>query len=228
MDDARRIRIARRIKTVFFTVGASLFIAFMLAVPALMWTGCASNAEADETSGTATATLHRDASVAHDDQFVSVRRGEYLVTIGGCNDCHTPLKMGPKGPEPDMSRMLSGHPENFIPENEPTFTKGWDGMVAASTGTAFSGGWGTSYAMNLTPDSLGGIGTWTREMFMKTIRTGKHWGAGRPINPPMPWFNYAKMTDDDLNSVYEYLRAIPPVRNTPPAYRPPSKALATK
>jgi hypothetical protein len=29
-------------------------------------------------------------------------------TIGGCNDCHTPLKMGPKGPEPDMTRMLSG------------------------------------------------------------------------------------------------------------------------
>ena len=29
-----------------------------------------------------------------------VKRGQYLVTIGGCNDCHTPLKMGPKGPEP--------------------------------------------------------------------------------------------------------------------------------
>ncbi len=33
-------------------------------------------------------------------------RGRYLVTIASCNDCHTPLKMGPKGPEPDMSRML--------------------------------------------------------------------------------------------------------------------------
>ena len=44
-----------------------------------------------------------------------VARGKYLVTTSGCNDCHTPWKMGPKGPEPDMSRMLSGHPEATWP-----------------------------------------------------------------------------------------------------------------
>ena len=37
-----------------------------------------------------------------------VQRGEYLVKIMGCNDCHTPWKMGPQGPEPDMTRFLSG------------------------------------------------------------------------------------------------------------------------
>jgi len=37
-------------------------------------------------------------------------RGEYLVNAVGCHDCHTPLQMGPNGPEPDLSRMLSGHP----------------------------------------------------------------------------------------------------------------------
>ncbi len=42
-----------------------------------------------------------------------IERGKYLVTIMACNDCHTPFKMGPKGPEPDMSRMLSGHPEQM-------------------------------------------------------------------------------------------------------------------
>ena len=35
--------------------------------------------------------------------------GKYLVTIAGCNDCHTPLEMGADGPERDMTRMLSGH-----------------------------------------------------------------------------------------------------------------------
>ena len=35
-----------------------------------------------------------------------VKRGEYLVTIGLCNDCHTPLVMGPNSPAPDMSRRL--------------------------------------------------------------------------------------------------------------------------
>ena len=38
-------------------------------------------------------------------------RGAYLVTGFGCADCHTPMKMGPNGPEPDRSRALSGHPE---------------------------------------------------------------------------------------------------------------------
>ena len=41
-----------------------------------------------------------------------VKRGEYLVNFGGCHDCHTPKKMGPNGPEADMSKMLSGHPES--------------------------------------------------------------------------------------------------------------------
>ena len=36
-------------------------------------------------------------------------RGEYLVNSSGCHLCHTPKKMGSNGPEPDMTRMLSGH-----------------------------------------------------------------------------------------------------------------------
>src|SRR3954452_9154905 len=42
-----------------------------------------------------------------------VERGRYLVTITGCNDCHTPFKMTANGPAPDFDRMLSGHPEQF-------------------------------------------------------------------------------------------------------------------
>ena len=36
-----------------------------------------------------------------------VERGAYLVGMMGCNDCHTPWKVGPQGPEPDMTRALS-------------------------------------------------------------------------------------------------------------------------
>ena len=41
-------------------------------------------------------------------------RGKYLVNTAGCHDCHTPFKMGANGPEPDLSRMLSGHPESLV------------------------------------------------------------------------------------------------------------------
>jgi len=32
----------------------------------------------------------------------------------------------------------------------------------------------------------------------------------------MPWANYARMTDEDLKSVYAYLRTIKPVQNDVP------------
>ena len=152
-----------------------------------------------------------------------VQRGEYLVKIMGCNDCHTPWKMGPQGPEPDMDRFLSGHPEQIGPlpavkAQEPFL---WSGFA---TNTAFSGPWGVSYAFNLTPEQNTGLGIWTEEMFMQTIRTGRHMGVSRPINPPMPWPAYRNATDDDLKAVYAYLRTIRPIVNHVPEYKEPRES----
>lgn len=159
-----------------------------------------------------------------------VKRGEYLVTIGGCNDCHTPFKMGPNGPEPDMSRALSGHPESLVITAPPQLGEGPWMWAGAATNTAFAGPWGVSFAMNLTPDRLTGIGIWDEAMFKKTIRTGRHWGVGRPILPPMPWLNYRQATDEDLSAIYAYLRTLKPVRNQIPdailAPPPPVKTAA--
>jgi hypothetical protein len=144
-----------------------------------------------------------------------VERGKYLVTLASCNDCHTPWKLGPNGPEPDMTRMLSGHPQE-LPMPPVAASSGpwvWSG---AATNTAFAGPWGVSYAFNLTPDKNTGIGIWSEDIFMKTIRTGRHWGVARPILPPMPWQNIREMSDDDLRAVYAYLRSIPPVSNKVP------------
>jgi mono/diheme cytochrome c family protein len=154
----------------------------------------------------------------------AVSRGKYLVTIGGCNDCHTPWKVGPTGPQPDMSRMLSGHPEGLAMPPAPKLGEGaWVTAVAGSM-TAWSGPWGVSFTANLTPDAETGIGKWTEKDFMDTIRTGRHLGRGRQILPPMPWFNYAEMSDDDLRAVFAYLKSIPPVRNRVPAPLPPAAA----
>ena len=43
-----------------------------------------------------------------------VDRGRMLIIGGGCHDCHTPKKIGPNGPEADMSRTLSGHPQSDV------------------------------------------------------------------------------------------------------------------
>lgn len=144
-----------------------------------------------------------------------IRRGEYLVTVVGCHDCHTPFKMGPKGPEPDMSRALSGHPESMQMPAPPKPNGPWL-WSGAGTNTAFAGPWGISYTANLTPERLTGIGIWDEAMFVKTLRTGRHWGVGRPILPPMPWQAFSRMTDEDLKSIYAYLRTVKPIKNQVP------------
>ncbi len=142
-------------------------------------------------------------------------RGKYLVTIASCNDCHTPMKMGPKGPEPDFSRMLSGHPSDMKMPPPPKMGMPW--MAAAgATMTAWAGPWGISYTKNLTPDSATGLGKWDETTFLLSIRNGKHIGTGRDILPPMPWQYISKMTDEDLKSVYAYLRTIPAIHNEVP------------
>jgi len=143
-------------------------------------------------------------------------RGKYLVTILACNDCHTPFKFGSHGPEPDMARMLSGHPEELVMPDPPKLPEGPWIWTGSATNTVFAGPWGVSYSMNLTPDEDTGIGAWSEEIFVNTLRTGRHWGQSRPILPPMPWSWLSQMTEDDLKAVYAYLRTIPPIKNRVP------------
>ena len=154
---------------------------------------------------------------------VKRERGRYVVTTSGCNDCHTPWKMGPNGPEPDMSRQLSGHPEYLILPEAPPPQGAWI-VSASNTNTAWAGPWGMSFTANLTPDKETGIGKWTLQNFIDTIRTGRHLGRGRVILPPMPIPMYKHMTDEDLEAVFTYLQSIPSVRNRVQAPRPPHHA----
>jgi hypothetical protein len=85
------------------------------------------------------------------------------------------------------------------------------------------GPWGVSFSRNLTPDQSTGIGSWTEEMFIKTIRDGKHQGEGRALLPPMPWQMYAQMTDDDLKAIFAFLRSLPAIANAVPDPIPPEK-----
>jgi cytochrome c553 len=162
---------------------------------------------------------------ASDAGKTAIKRGEYLVNLGGCNDCHSPKTMTPQGPEPDKARLLSGHPANvqLSPPAAGVLTPDkWIAMTNADL-TAWVGPWGTSYAVNLTPDKATGIGGWTADIFIKAMRTGKHLGAGRPILPPMPWQSLARLTDADLKAIFAYLQSLKPISNQAPAPLPPPK-----
>lgn len=144
-----------------------------------------------------------------------IKRGEYIVNVSACHDCHSPKVFTAEGPEPDKARLLSGHPKDeALPELGQT-PPGW---ALFSPGlTASRGPWGITFAANLTPDDTG-IGNWTFDQFKTAIRKGKYKGleGSRPLMPPMPWQMYRNFNDDDLLAVFAYLKSLKPVDNLVP------------
>ncbi|MDE2227989.1 MAG: methyltransferase domain-containing protein [Alphaproteobacteria bacterium] len=115
-----------------------------------------------------------------------VARGKYLVTLGGCNDCHTPGSFFGK---PDMKRTLGGSDVGFaIP------------------------GMGVFVGANLTPDKETGLGTWTKQQIVTALTTGKR-PDGRMLAPVMPWEEFAHLTRADALAIAAYLKSLPPVQH---------------
>jgi len=112
-----------------------------------------------------------------------VARGRYLTHVAGCVECHTP--------KDKLGRPLPGM--DFA-----------GGQAMDKFGVA-----GVTSA-NLTPDPSG-ISYYNEELFMRTMRTG-HVGA-RALNPPMPWWVYRNMSDQDLKAIFAYLRTLKPVHH---------------
>jgi mono/diheme cytochrome c family protein len=113
-----------------------------------------------------------------------IARGKYLVTFGGCNDCHTPGYFFGK---PDMSRFLGGSDVGFEIPGEGVFV-----------------------GPNITPDKQTGIGSWSREQIVKAI-TGGERPDGRILTPIMPWHAFAAFTADDAMAIAVFLQSLKPV-----------------
>jgi mono/diheme cytochrome c family protein len=150
-----------------------------------------------------------------------IERGKYLVTFGDCGNCHTPKVMSPAGAVPDETRLLSGRPAGEPVLTAPAVDAGW--MAVRLDRTAFSGPWGVSFPRNLTPDQATGLGSWTEEMFIKTLRLGKHQGEGRDLLPPMSLQGVRRASDEDLRAIWAYLQSIPPIDNAVPDPLPPAE-----
>lgn len=122
-------------------------------------------------------------------QQAQAERGKYLVSIAGCNDCHTPGYFFGK---PDMNRYLGGSEVGFeIP------------------------GLGVFHGPNLTPDPETGLGNWSVGQIVTALQTGKR-PDGRELAPIMPWRAFASLTKDDATAIAVFLKSLPPVKNKVP------------
>jgi mono/diheme cytochrome c family protein len=125
------------------------------------------------------------------DRGNSLTYGEYLITIGACAECHTPIERG----EPVKGMDYAGGREFPVPRG---------GMVRSA---------------NITPDLDTGIGRWSRDFFIAKFHnftSDEHRQipvAAGEFNTFMPWTMYAGMTDEDLGDMYVYLWTVKPVKN---------------
>jgi len=152
-----------------------------------------------------------------------VQRGFELVNQGRCNDCHTPFVETEDGLVPDTTRTLSGHPSDLIVPEVPAVkidSEEWLEFLSSLDSTVWAGKWGISFAANLTPDPKTGIGKWNEDVFIEIMRSGRHVSLERNINPPMPWKDYAKLSDEDLKSIFAYLATLQPIHNAVPKPKP--------
>ena len=109
-----------------------------------------------------------------------VKRGFYLVTIGHCMECHTPVVNGHR----DFKNALG------------------------TGGERFEGPWGVSISRNITAHKGNGIGAWTDDEVKRAITQGVR-KDGTKLRPPMGYDWYATMTQADLNAIVAYVRTIP-------------------
>jgi hypothetical protein len=132
------------------------------------------------------------------DRNNSVEYGKYLVTIGGCIDCHSPA---------DQGEMIAG--------------KEFGG------GVEYDLPFGIIRTANITPDMETGIGSWSKEVFIARFKYFLNEESKKMrsdnVQTIMPWTLYAGMTEEDLGAIYDYLRTVKPLKNKVVTYSPPNQ-----
>lgn len=144
--------------------------------------------------------LATSASSAPIADSAQVARGQYLVTMSGCNDCHTPGYFFGK---PDEAKFLGGSDVGFeIP------------------------GLGVFVGRNITPDKETGIGSWTAKQIVTAIQSGQR-PDGRELAPIMPWHAFAQLTPEDAGAIAAFLQSVKPVSNAVPGPFKPGEKVST-
>jgi mono/diheme cytochrome c family protein len=83
-------------------------------------------------------------------------------------------------------------------------------------GVAFDTPFGKIYSANITPDVDSGIGKWTRDDFLQSLRKGVR-PSGEHLYPVFPYTAFTKITDEDAAALYAYLKSVPAVHYVVPA-----------
>jgi cytochrome c553 len=167
-----------------------------------------------------------------------------IVYLRSIKPLRNPLP--PSAPPFPLSRLINGVPRPItapVPDPDlstPAKRGGYLVTLAACAdchtpmndrgqrleGLEFAGGFplqsalGPKNSANLTPDPSG-IPYYDEGLFVEVMRTGRV--KARELHGIMPWVYYRGMTDEDLKSIFAWLRTLPPVKHSVDNTEPPTK-----
>ncbi len=92
-----------------------------------------------------------------------------------------------------------------------------DALKTLAGGQALPSPFGTFHMPNISPDPQHGIGSWTVAEFgdAMTRGVGKN---GEHLFPSFPYASYARMTPQDINDLFGYLKTLPTSTNDAPGH----------
>ena len=92
-----------------------------------------------------------------------------------------------------------------------------DALKTLAGGQALPSPFGTFHMPNISPDLQHGIGTWTLAQFGDAMTRGVG-KDGEHLYPSFPYNSYARMTPQDINDLFAYLKTLPASTNDAPGH----------
>ncbi len=129
-------------------------------------------------------------SVREPDRSDKLKYGDYLTTIGGCRGCHTQEERG----RPVKGKQFAG-------------------------GRMFNVGFARVVSANISQDEPSGIGRWSEKQFIEKFTQYRDYAVkgspkvGNEDFTVMAWVNFSQLKDEDLSTIYAYLKTQPAIYN---------------
>jgi mono/diheme cytochrome c family protein len=92
-----------------------------------------------------------------------------------------------------------------------------DALKTLAGGQALPSPFGTFHMPNISPDPQHGIGAWTLAQFGDAMTRGVG-KDGEHLYPSFPYNSYARMTPQDINDLFAYLKSLPASTNDAPGH----------
>ncbi|MBJ2159847.1 c-type cytochrome [Variovorax sp. IB41] len=138
-----------------------------------------------------------------------------IVLAAVCAGVLVAMNLRGEAPLPEQAQAFDATPQQVERGRYLALAGNCAGCHTTRGGQPYAGGlpietpFGTIYSSNLTADAKAGIGGWSSAHFWRAMHNGRS-KDGRLLYPAFPYPNFTKVTREDSDAVYAYLRTVAP------------------